>query len=290
MKAWIKTELKWASVALAVIAIIMAVATSGCATTTTAATVVDDTNTVTAVYTPRPMHSVCIGWNSVDPSVYGGWSGNLPDCELDATTASSMWRSHGVQTITLLTTNATLSNIKAALHSATNDLGTDGWLIVWVSGHGGQDSRHRARGMRAWWARLTGATEYIYGYDGPIYDTTINSWISQAKCHVLFICDTCHSGDIYKDVRPIVFNLRAVPKDFTGQMILISGCTAEGTSQSTGQGGVLSTALEDNGPGGMSPLTWYKATKKTIPASTQEPQYCEWNVDDNFRYGIIVEK
>ena len=85
--------------------------------------------------TGRVMRAVCIGWDRVDPKALDGWSGQLPDCEFDATFAAEMWREHGIEATTLLTEDATREACKAALKAATNGLRDDDWLIVWVSGH-----------------------------------------------------------------------------------------------------------------------------------------------------------
>jgi len=230
----------------------------------------------------RVMRAVTVGLDYVDPNAYGGWSGELPDCEFDAQFAGEMWREFGIPTKTLLTEQATIENCKQALKDSLVGRKKDDWLIVWLSGHGGQklDAVYGDEADRL--------DEYVCLYDGALLDDTINDWLEKVPkgvC-VLFICDTCHSGSMHR--KPVIFGKRAV-KDFKGQLILMSGCAESGFSMSTGQGGVWSTALHDTGPEGKTPKTWFEAAKAKVPEETQVPQYIEYgNVTSDFRYGIII--
>jgi hypothetical protein len=233
--------------------------------------------------TNRSMRAVCIGWNRVDPAVYGGWDGALSDCEFDAEFAAEMWQEHGLETRVLLTEEATIEACRDALRRGLDGLQAGDWLIIWISGHGGQT------------ADISGdeaddLDEYICAYDGPGIDDTIAEWLEAVPdgvC-VLWICDTCHSGTMHK--RPPLFRSSAIPKSFSGQLILISGAAEDGYSMSTGQGGVLSTALHDTGPEGQTPASWAAAVQKLVPEETQLPQYVEYgNVTDDFRHGVICE-
>lgn len=233
--------------------------------------------------TTRTMRAVCIGWNSVDPAAYGGWSGALPDCEFDAEFSADMWKEYGLATTCLVTSVATRDACKEALKWGLNGLKSGDWLIVWVSGHGGQTDDYNGD-------ESDGLDEYVCAYDGPVRDDTINEWLEQVPDGVciLWMCDTCHSGTMHRE--PMHFRKSAIPRGFAGQLILISGCTESGTSQSTGQGGVLSLALHDTGPAGQTPASWATAVQDLIPTATQDPQYVEYgNVTDDFRFGLIVE-
>ena len=234
------------------------------------------------VVVERTTRAVCIGWNRVDPAAYGGWSGELSDCEFDALFAGEMWREFGFETSVLLTEDATKAHCKAALKESLNGLTAGDWLIVWTSGHGGQE-------QDASGDEVDGLDEYVCAYDGPVSDDTINEWLQAvpAGVCVLWICDTCHSGTMHKAAP--TFGRDAIPRNFKGQLILISGCAEDGYSLSTGQGGVLSTALHDTGPVGMTPASWAAAVQARIPPETQQPQYVEYgDVTDDFRHGLMV--
>ena len=231
----------------------------------------------------RAIHAVTIGWNSVDPTVYYGWTGDLPDCELDAKRAAKMCKKYKIPVQTLLTENAKIEDCKKALINALEGLKSGDILLIWVSGHGGQEVDTNGD-------EKDGYDEYLCAYDGPILDDTINDWfnyVPEGVC-VLWICDTCHSGTMERSAP--VFNKNAIPLEFKGQLILISGCTEKGTSQSTGNGGVLTRAMLGSGPKGKTPITWYRKAIKSIPKKVQQPQYVEYgNVNDKFRNGIIIK-
>ena len=230
------------------------------------------------------VRAVCIGWNRVDPDKWGGWSGNLSDCEFDATFAREMWESFGIASTQLLTEAATIENCKAALRWGLEGMTNGDMLIVWTSGHGGQGPDAMNEGSD----RLG---EYICAYDGKVLDNTIRQWLTLAPegVHILWICDTCHSGTMFKDV-PVKFRPEAIPAEFEGELILLAGCGEDGFSLSTGQGGMWSTALHDTGPQGQSPESWFKAAKQRVPEDQQVPVYAEYGVvGEDFRCGVIVE-
>ncbi len=233
----------------------------------------------------RRMRAVCIGWNVVDPNVpeYDGWDGELPSCELDANNLAALWISHNIPTKVLLTKDATIEKCKQALKESLEDLREGDWLIVSVSGHGGQTRDYSGD-------EKDGLDEYLCAYDGPVLDDTIHEWLQyvpKGVC-VLWLCDTCHSGDMARSAPPVKFRSRAIPKSFEGQLILISGCTEAGTSQDTGEGGVLTNTLLSTSPEGKTPKNWALAVQNEIPKYVQQPQYVEYNVSDSFRNATIV--
>jgi len=231
----------------------------------------------------RKIRAVAIGANRVDPSAYRGWEGKLPDCEYDAMRAADLWESYGIPTTTLLTENATRNKCYETLKKSISELTAGDLLIVWISGHGGQMPDYSGD-------ESDQLDEYVCAYDGPVTDDTINKWLSEVPegiC-ILWICDTCHSGTMYK-IDPPVFSKKAM-SSFKGQLILISGSTEDSYSISTGRGGVLSNALQKVSPKNKSPKQWFEEAIKLIPKETQQPQYVEYGkITDEFRYGIIVE-
>lgn len=229
------------------------------------------------------VRAVCIGLNSVDPMAWGGWSGELDDCEFDATFAAEMWGEHGIDTQLLLTRNATISICRDALKYALHDMKAGDMLIVWLSGHGGRENDLSGD-------ENDGLDEYVCLYDGPLTDDTINSWLEFVPegVRILWICDTCHSGTMYRS-KPVRFAVGAIPSQFRGELILLAGCAEDKYSLSTGQGGMWSVALQDTGPERQSPKSWFEAAKAKIPASQQIPVYAEYGkVSDDFRNAQIL--
>ena len=227
--------------------------------------------------------AVCIGWNSVDPAKWAGWSGPLPDCEFDAELWYETFRDYGFEATNLLTEAATIDNCYAALKWAVRGMGPGSLLVVTISGHAGQGPDTYGEGR-------DGLGEYVCAYDGPVSDNVINEWLLLVPggVHILWIPDTCHSGTLYK-ARPRRINQRAIPADFSAELILLAGCSEDGYSLSTGNGGMWSVALEATGPAGQSPRSWFRAAALRVPPEMQVPVYAEYGaVSEAFREGIIV--
>ena len=233
---------------------------------------------------PKIIRTVCIGWTRVDPSAYGGWDGRLDDCELDASRASNKMAKYGFRGPLILTENATIDKCRLSLRVALDGMTKGDMLIVWTSGHGGQQPDSVGEGSD----RLG---EYICAYDGRVSDNTIHDWLCTVPegVRVLWICDTCHSSTMHKGT-PVRFHPRAIPNTFKGELILLAGCGENKYSLSTGDGGMWSNALLSTGPKDVSPVGWFNAAFKLVPVSEQAPVYTEYgNVSDEFRRGIIVE-
>lgn len=229
------------------------------------------------------MRAVVFGWNTLDPQKWGGWSGKLNWCESDAEKAAESWRSHGIPTRLLLSKDATIASCKKALTEAVEELPDGGWLLIHISGHGGRTDMSSIN-------EDDGVDEYVCAYDGPIMDNTINDWIHsiRKRIYILWMCDTCHSATMHRSAPPI-FSKKAIPEDFPGGLILISGCEEDSYSWESAGGGVLSVASRATGPVGVTPISWYNAIKDRIPETTQKPQYVEYmNVPDEFKNGIII--
>ena len=232
----------------------------------------------------RAVLAVCIGIGNVDPSTYGGWDGYCPGTEFDANMFTARFNNLGISTTTLLTKQATKANILKALTDALSPLVEGDMLIVTLSGHGGQTSGTLNE--------TDGMDEYACAYDGPILDNTINEWlcyVPKGVC-VLWVCDTCNSGTMYRSVpASVVFSARSIPKAFQGQLILLSGCAEDSLSYGGIMGGVWSQSLLRTGPNGLSPKEWFNAAISLVTG--QVPQYVEYgNVTNAFRNGIITTK
>ena len=236
------------------------------------------------VSTNRAITAVCIGIGNVDPNAYGGWDGYCPGTEFDANMFAGRFTALDIPTTTLLTKQATRANILDALTNALSTLVKGDLLIVTLSGHGGQTSGTLNE--------TDGMDEYACAYDGPILDNTINEWlcyVPKGVC-VLWVCDTCNSGTMYRSVpASVVFSARSIPKAFQGQLILLSGCAEDSLSYGGIMGGVWSQSLLRTGPNGLSPKEWFNAAISLVTG--QVPQYVEYgNVTNRFRNGVITTK
>ncbi|MBU0678486.1 MAG: caspase family protein, partial [Verrucomicrobia bacterium] len=158
--------------------------------------------------------AVSIGWNRVDPRKWGGWRGDLPDCELDASRMAAACELLDAPAIPLLTAVANRTMCRLTLWASCSAMAPGDTLIVHTSGHGGQ----RVGGNEP-----DGREEYICAYDGPIDDDTVWYWLSNvpAGVRVVWFCDTCHSGGMARNrVAPFVFRL--IPDELQCGVILIS--------------------------------------------------------------------
>ncbi|MCT2590936.1 caspase family protein [Streptomyces sp. N2-109] len=83
--------------------------------------------------------SIHIGLNTVDPDKYGGWDGKLIACENDARDMQQLAHQAGFEEqTTLLSAEATVENVNAALRSAAKVVTAGDILLFTYSGHGGQ--------------------------------------------------------------------------------------------------------------------------------------------------------
>jgi len=83
-------------------------------------------------------YALTIGLNSVNPSHYDGWSGELLACEADAKDMAEIAKSKGFSVKTLLTRSATRKNVIKELSKAATTLKSADIFMLSYSGHGGQ--------------------------------------------------------------------------------------------------------------------------------------------------------
>jgi hypothetical protein len=232
-----------------------------------------------------PIVGVTIGLDSVDPAAYSGWSGPLADCELDSRNMASAWSALGVPVHQLLTARATIANVQRTVAYAAGQLAEGGLLLIHTSGHGGQwrdTSGDEADGL----------DEYLCLYDGGLSDDVINAMLEAMTkpIRILWICDTCNSGTMYRTTEPVEFDTAAVPVDFPGQLIIIAGCDEGDTSQSTGKGGVCTLSVLSVGMANISPLELFDMAAD-LAATRDQIMICNeyGNVTDAFRYEAFIK-
>jgi metacaspase-1 len=142
--------------------------------------------------------SIHIGLNAVDPAHYKDqegkpWPGHLTACEFDANDMEAVAKSQGFETKTLLTADATTSNVSNAIADFGERLGPEDVLCITYSGHGGQvpdangDEDDR---LDETWAL----------YDRQLVDDELYAMWSKLTpgARVLVLSDSCHSGSVLK--------------------------------------------------------------------------------------------
>ena len=145
---------------------------------------------------PRAM-SLHIGLNLVDPKHYGGWSGPLASCELDAKDMAVIAKAKGMAVTQLLTKAGTRKAMLAGIRGAAAKLGKGDLFFMTYSGHGGQV------------ADVSGdepdkQDETWCLYDGQLIDDELYFELGKfaAGVRILVLSDSCHSGTVTR-ARPV---------------------------------------------------------------------------------------
>ena len=137
--------------------------------------------------------SINIGLNSVDPKHYGGWDGQLAGCENDANDMADIATTAKLEVRKMLTTDATVENLKNSLLSASQTLESSDYLLLSYSGHGGQlrdENNDEDDYMDETWCL----------YDRQFVDDELNSCLRDFKegVKIFVLSDSCHSGTVVK--------------------------------------------------------------------------------------------
>ena len=137
--------------------------------------------------------SLNIGLNSVSPTHYGGWSGDLAACEFDAKDMAALATGRGMKATQLLTKQATRAKVLAALRAAAKTLAKGDFFFLTFSGHGGQVpdvSGEEADKLDETWCL----------YDGQLIDDELYLELGKfvAGVRILVLSDSCHSGTVVR--------------------------------------------------------------------------------------------
>jgi hypothetical protein len=137
--------------------------------------------------------SLHIGLNSVDPSHYAGWDGQLVACEFDANDMEALAESQDFTTKKLLTEDATADAVRKAIADAGSELEAEDILFLTYSGHGGQtpdsNSDEDDRMDETWVL-----------YDRQLVDDELYTLWADFKpgTRILVLSDSCHSGSVVR--------------------------------------------------------------------------------------------
>ena len=182
---------------------------------------------------------VCVGMER------SGKYGSCPGAASDSGRMRSLLSRYSSSTVLLQDGKATVSAVRNALAAACRkDL-----AIFFYSGHGGRVRNPKAQDG-------SGYSEHLCLNNGALYDHDIWSVVSQAKGRVVLIFDCCHSATMYRSsakYNSYVFNrgfefsmLKGLAFSQGRNNVLVwSGCPADGYSYGDGSGGVLTNAILD---------------------------------------------
>jgi len=218
--------------------------------------------------------AIVLGLTRVDPAAYDGWDGACPGCDVDAAVFSTLCREQGLETTVLLNAQATRQALVTAAANAWAGMLPGSLLALYVSGHGGQVAD--TSGDEA-----DGQDETLCLWDGELSDDVLRTLWDQvpAGVRVFYVTDTCNSGSNYRARN----YRRAIPRNYTGELIHIGGCADGLSSFGDAQGGTLTTAMIDAWSNGITYRPWFDATAALMPAN-QVPVYAEYGqVTDAFR-------
>lgn len=142
--------------------------------------------------------ALTVGLNKVDPTHYAGWEGELFACENDARDMAKIVKAKGFTVSTLLTGQATRSNVLRELQHAAQTLSSGDIFMLSFSGHGSQifdengDEKSNGPGdvLDETWCL----------FDAQLLDDEIYAAFRQFKpgVRVLMFSDSCHSGTVAK--------------------------------------------------------------------------------------------
>ena len=137
--------------------------------------------------------ALTIGLNAVDPSHYGGWSGKLNACEADANDMAEIAGAGGLAVKTLLTREATRTNVIDEISRAAKTLVAGDIFLLTYSGHGGQLpdlNSDEADAQDETWCL----------YDGQLVDDETYALLTKfpRRTRILVFSDSCHSGTAVK--------------------------------------------------------------------------------------------
>lgn len=137
--------------------------------------------------------SLHIGLNSVDPTHYQGWDGQLKACEADAKDMLTLATSRGFKGSLMLTKAATAEAVTASIAAAAKQLTSGDIFFLTYSGHGGQvpdKSREEKDGQDETWV--------LYNRE-LIDDELFTLWGAFKKgVRIVVLSDSCHSGSVTK--------------------------------------------------------------------------------------------
>ena len=132
---------------------------------------------------------------------YAGTANPLPGMTNDSDKIEAML--DGFATVTKLknsaaTKSAVKNKITEIVRSLENDFGDDGLFIFHDGGHGDYDSARDA--------------QYMNLYDGNLYDYEFWELIKNARCRIMAIFCTCHSGTMFRAASLDDFNRKQMLK------------------------------------------------------------------------------
>lgn len=217
--------------------------------------------------------AVVVGLARVDPAAYGGWDGECPGSDVDATRFGTFCYRAGFDGVAVLVdASATADNITEVFLEAIRWLKADDLLVFYNSGHGGQvrdldgDEADRLDETLAW-------------YDGEFSDDQFGRLLAAVPkgARVLHVTDTCHAGTNFRGRNgkkrprlastPMSLGSKATAK-FRGSLVHFGGASDDRYSYGDDRGGQFTRALLHAVRHARKPIsygTWFARAAKRMP-------------------------
>lgn len=157
-------------------------------------------------------YAINIGVNRVDPAHYHGWEGVLKACEADAKDMRALTGGLGFDGELILTQDATVENVTAAIGGAAERLAAGDLLVLSYSGHGGQVPDVHGE-------EEDDLDETWVLYDRQLVDDELFALYGRfaAGVRILVLSDSCHSGSVTRDIYIDELLDQAVDRGFVAQ-------------------------------------------------------------------------
>ena len=199
-----------------------------------------------------PRAALVVNLTCVDASSYGGWTGDCIGTDVDAATVTGALDALGIPYLSLSDAAATRAGVEAAARAVGATIAPGGLLLLYFSGHGGQQP--------AFGAELDGLDETICLYDGQLLDDTVWAMLQDVPrgVRVWLVTDCCNSGTNYRGPHNYARGVRAWWR--RDPDLLHWGAARDGQNAiGSAAGGFFTLALEAAYRPGLTYREWFDA-------------------------------
>jgi len=221
--------------------------------------------------------AVVWGLDHVNPSSYGGWSGDCTGTILDALRIKALLESRGYQVTLLTNEQATAYRVTSSCVAACAGMKDGDQFVAYGSSHGGQvkDVNGDENG---------GLDSTICLWDGQFTDDLVGEMLLRInnKITVNLILDCCNSGTMMRGPHDYVrvFNARqsVCGFDIKCNLIYMGGCGDGKSSYGGDDGGRFTNALVSQFSDNLTVGNWFKSVSLVMPRN-QVPVFSVFGPD-----------
>ena len=225
--------------------------------------------------------ALCLGATHLDPAGHEGWDGVCPGCDVDVERLARLCLDRGFDGVfNFFDAAVDHPFVRAVFLSICNRLAAGDLLVLFFSGHGGQQRDRNGD-------EDDGLDETMCWWSGELLDDTIAEYLRMIPegVRVLFISDSCNSGTSHRgrparDSRPIV--LTQSSQALQASMIHFGGCSDGRYSYGDQNGGEFTTQLIRVARRARRPISyreWFRRAAGRMP-KYQTPSMALWGQED----------